>query len=91
MKFEKEAECEETVWCNIITRNSTLSIGLVYRRPNISIEENDNVRNAKKVSKQDCIIMGEYNHGHIQWKSLQNTGSEDQTFLNLVQYSFLNM
>ena len=34
--------------------------------------------------------MGDFNHGHVQWKSLQSTGSEDQTFLNLVQNSFLS-
>ena len=33
--------------------------------------------------------MGDFNHSRIQWKSLQSTGSEDQTFLNLVQDSFL--
>ncbi|KAK2188885.1 hypothetical protein NP493_117g07030 [Ridgeia piscesae] len=34
--------------------------------------------------------MGDFNHGHIQWKSLQSTGREDQEFLNLVQDSFLS-
>ena len=33
--------------------------------------------------------MGDFNHGRIQWKSQQSTGSEDQKFLNLVQDSFL--
>ena len=33
--------------------------------------------------------MGDFNHGRIQWKSLQGTGSENQTLLNLVQNSFL--
>ena len=33
--------------------------------------------------------MGDFNHGHIQWTSLQSTGREDQEFLNLVQDSFL--
>ena len=33
--------------------------------------------------------MGDFNHGHIQRKSLQGTGSDDQKFLNLVQDSFL--
>ena len=46
IKLEKEAECEEPVWCNIVTGNSTLTIGLVYRSPNISIEENEKVQNA---------------------------------------------
>ena len=90
IKFEKEAECEEAVWCNIATGNSTLTVGLVYRSPNISTDENDKVQNAiKEVSKQDCILMGDINHGHIQWKSLQSIGTEDQRFLNLVKYSFL--
>ena len=27
IKLEKEAECEEAVWCNIVTGNSTLTVG----------------------------------------------------------------
>ena len=34
--------------------------------------------------------MGDFNHRHIQWTSLQSTGGEDQEFLNLVQYSFFS-
>ena len=33
--------------------------------------------------------MGEFNHRHIQWKSLECTGGEDQQFLFLIQDSFL--
>ena len=33
--------------------------------------------------------MGDFNHGQIQWKSLESTGSEDQQFLFLIQDSFL--
>ena len=92
IKLEKEAECEEAVWCNIVTGNSTLTVGLVYRSPNISTDENEKIQNAiKEVSKRDCIIMGDFNHGRIQWKSLQSTGSEDQKFFNLVQDSFLTL
>ncbi|KAK2177764.1 hypothetical protein NP493_580g00048 [Ridgeia piscesae] len=91
IKLEKEAEYEEAVWCNIVTGNSTLTVGLVYRSPNISIEENEKIHNAiKEVSKRDCIIMGDFNHRHIQWTSLQSTGREDQEILNLVQDSFLS-
>ena len=90
IKLEKQAECEEAVWCNIVTGNSTLTVGLVYRSPNISTDENEKIQNAiKEVSKRDCIIMGDFNHGRIQRKSQQSNGSEDQKFLNLVQDSFL--
>ena len=36
------------------------------------------------MSKRDCIIMDDFNHGHIQWKS------EDHNFLLLTQDSFLS-
>ena len=80
VKLEREADCDEAVWCNIVTGNSTLTIGLVYRSLNINEEDNTKTQNAiKEVSKGECIIMGEFNHEHIQWKSLESTGGEDQT------------
>ena len=33
--------------------------------------------------------MGDFNHGHIQCKSLESTGGEDQQFLFLIQDSYL--
>ena len=33
--------------------------------------------------------MGDFSHGHIQWKSLESIGGEDQRFLFLIQDSFL--
>ena len=33
--------------------------------------------------------MGDVNHGHIQWNSLESTGGEDQQFIFLIQDSFL--
>ena len=33
--------------------------------------------------------MGDFNYGHIQWKSVESTGDEDQQFLLLIQNSFL--
>ena len=52
--------------------------------------EQQNIHNAiSEVSKGDCIIMGDFNHGNIKWDTLQSTGVEDQTFLCLVQDNFL--
>ena len=33
--------------------------------------------------------MGDFNCGHIQWKSLESTGGEDQEFLLFIQDSYL--
>ena len=35
----READCDEAVWCKIISRNSTLTNGLVYRSPNTNEED----------------------------------------------------
>ena len=82
IKLERKADCDEAVWCKIVSGNKKLTIGLVYRSPNI--------KNAiKEVSKGECIIIGDFNHGHIQCNSLESTGIEDQQFLFLIQDSFL--
>jgi len=91
LNLDEEADGEEAVWCSIVTIKSKLTVRLVYRSPNISKEDNDKVHTAiKEVSKRDCIIMGDFKHGHIQWKSLQSTGHEDHNFLVLTQDSFLS-
>ena len=69
-------------------RKLKITIGLVYR--NIEKEDNTKIQNAiKEVSKGECIIMADFNHGHIQRKSLESTGVEEQQFLFLIQDSFL--
>ena len=35
------------------------------------------------------VLHPPFNHGHIQWKSLEITGGDDQQFLFLIQESFL--
>ena len=90
IKLEREANCEEAAWLNIVTGNSTLTYGLVYRRPNINEEENRKLQNAiKEVSKGKCIIMGDFNDGHIQWKSQESRRGDDQQFLLLIHDGFL--
>ena len=40
IKLEREADYDEAVWCNIVSGNSKLTIGLVYRSPSINEEDN---------------------------------------------------
>ena len=52
--------------------------------------DNTKIQNAiKEVSKGECIIMGDFNHGRIQWKSLESTEGEAPQFLFLIQDSCL--
>ena len=88
--LQEEADCKEALWCNLVTGHTTVTIGVVYRCPNITIQNNEKIHKAiSEVSKGDCIIMGDFNHGNIKWDSQQSTGVEDQKFLCLVQDNFL--
>ena len=81
IKLEREADFDEAVWYKTVTGNSKITIGLVYQNPNINEDDNTKIQNAiKEVSKGECIIMGYFNHGHIQWKSLESRGGEDENF-----------
>ena len=81
IKLERKADYDKSIWCKIVSENKRLTIGLVYRSPNINEHDNTKIQNAiKEVSKGECIIMGEFKHGHIQWKSLESTGGENQIF-----------
>ena len=57
IKLESEADYDEAVWCKIVSGNSKLTIGLVYRSPNIIEEDKTKIQNAiKEVNKGECII-----------------------------------
>ena len=90
VQLQEEADCNEAIWCKLVTGHTTVTIGVVYRCPNITKQNNGKIHNAiSEVSKGDCIIIGDFNHGNIKWDSLQSTGVEDQRFLCLVQDNFL--
>ena len=90
VQLQEEADYNEAIWCKLVTGHTTFTIGVVYRCPNITKQNNEKIHNAiSEVSKGDCIIMGDFNHGNIKWDSLQSTAVEDQRFLCLVQDNFL--
>ena len=90
VQLQEEADCNEAIWCKLVTGHTTVTIGVVYRCPNITKQNNEKIHNAiSEVSKGDCIIIGDFNHGNIKWDSLQSTGVEYQRFLCLVQDNFL--
>ena len=73
VQLHEEADCNETIWCKLVTGHTT--VGVVYRCPNITKQINEKIHNAiSEVSKGDCIIMGDFNHGNIKWDTLQSTG-----------------
>ena len=88
--YRRKQIFNEAIWCKLVTGHKTVTIGVVYRWPNITKQNNEKIHNAiNEVSKGDCIIMGDFNHGNIKWDSLLSTGVEDQRFLCQVQDNFL--
>ena len=54
--LKSEGDCEEAIWCKIVTRNSTLPIDVVYRNPNIRQEEDVKLQKAiREVSKGNVL------------------------------------
>ena len=52
VQLQEEADCKEAVWCNLDTGHTTVTIGVVYRCPNITIQNNETSLNAiSEVSK----------------------------------------
>ena len=90
VQLKEEADCNEARWCNLVTGHTTVTIVVVYRCHNITKQNNDNIHNTiSEVSKGDCIIMGDFNHGNIKWNSLQSTEVEAQRLLCLVHDNVL--
>ena len=90
VQLSEEADCNEAIWCKLVTGHTTVTIGVVHRCPNITKQNNEKIHDAiSEVSKGHCIIMGDFNHGNIKWDTQQSTGVEDQQFLCLVQDNFL--
>ena len=39
--LQEEAECNEAIWCKLVTGHTTVTIGVVYRCPNINKQNNE--------------------------------------------------
>ena len=71
VQLKEEADCNEVIWCKLVTGHTTVTIGVVYRCPNITKQNNEKIYNAiSEVSKGDCIIIGDFNHMNIKWDTL---------------------
>ena len=59
VQLPEEADCNEVIWCKLVTGNTPVTIGVVYRCLNINKQNNEKIHNAiTEVSKGACIIMG---------------------------------
>ena len=88
--YRRKQIAMRALWCKLVTGHTTVTIGVVYRCPNITKQNNEKIHNAiSEVSKGECTIMGDFNHVNIKWDTQHSTGVEYQKFVCLVQDNFL--
>ena len=46
VQLQEEADCNEAIWCNLVTGHTTVIIVVVYRCPNITKQNNEQIHNA---------------------------------------------
>ena len=52
---------DDAIWCNILIRGAKLTVGVVYRCPSTSKEQDVILHNViSHVSRNDCLIMGDF-------------------------------
>ena len=45
-QLQEEADCNEAIWCKLVTGHTRVTIGVVYRCPNITKQNNEKIHNA---------------------------------------------
>ena len=58
VQLQEEADCSEAIWCKLVTGHTTVTIGVVYRCPNITKQNNEKIHNASEVSRGDYYNGG---------------------------------
>ena len=62
VQLQEEADCKEALWCNLVTGHTTVTIGVVYRCPNITIQNNE------KIHKAISDRWQEEKHYDLRWR-----------------------
>ena len=73
---------EDAVWCVVSpTRGTLILVGLCYRSPASSSENDAHLNNliqaTKQVKSTSALIMGDFNYGHINWEDGSIKGMPD--------------
>ena len=50
VQLQEEADCNEAIWCKLVTGHTTVTIGVVYRCPNITKQNNEKLHTVEPLS-----------------------------------------
>ena len=75
----------EIVWCDLITINRKLIIGVCYRSPSITIEDNKNLFNLLNLfSKENFILMGDFDFRNSKDRKDNVSHEQGKIFLKYI-------
>ena len=58
VQLQEQADSNAAVWCNLVTGHTTVTIGVVYRCPNITKQNNETIHKAiSEVSKVKETVL----------------------------------
>ena len=89
---------DEAIWCTIqLRKKDKMLIGVIYRSPNSSSENNNKIVNLipklpDYTEYSHCLLLGDYNLPNINWAtltSLEGDQSLSTNFLNACEDGFL--
>ena len=67
IQIEAEADFSEAIWYSLETRGSKIIVGVVYRCPSISKDEDTRLHKViTHVSRGECLIVGDLNQPDIR-------------------------
>lgn len=79
----------ESVWCKIALKRGEIIVGNCYKSPTASIMEiNEMFQVLQSVSKQQVVIMGDFNFPNIDWDTY-DSDSHGEDFRDLIFDNFL--
>lgn len=80
----------EAVWSNIqIDKGNVLTVGVCYKSPNVEECELEQLFcSIKHASRNQVLVMGDFNYPDIDWDSLNHDQSSSE-FMNLILESYL--
>ena len=80
----------ETIWCEIFVGGEGTLIGVSYRSPTSSVEEDEILfQMVGNVSDKKLMLMGYFNFGNINWITHEACG-QSKNFLDCVKDNFLH-
>jgi len=96
--LKPKQEADAAVWCTLkITRTETMAIGVVYRSPNSTEQQNRsmeaNIRSTADDQFHYFLLMGDFNFPEIDWNIFQVNAADNHpavSFMNCIQDLFLH-